>query len=123
MRVPFADLSRQHQALRKDIEAAIAGVIDRSSFIMGPEVAAFEDEFATFCGAGEAIGVANGTDALILALKALGIGPGDEVGPVPNSFIATSEAVTAVGAQVRFVDVDPRTYTIDPELLEAAVPP
>jgi dTDP-4-amino-4,6-dideoxygalactose transaminase len=123
MRVPFADLSRQHLALKREIDAAIAGVIERSSFIMGPEVSTFEDEFAHFCGVKHAVGVSNGTEALVLALRALGIGPGHEVITVPNSFIATSEAVTAVGATVRFVDVDPKTYTIDVEKLEAAVTP
>jgi dTDP-4-amino-4,6-dideoxygalactose transaminase len=123
MRVPFADLTRLHQPLRRDIEAAIEKILDENSYIMGSEVAAFEADFARFCGVRHAIGVANGTDALVVALKALGVGAGDEVITVPNTFIATSEAVTQTGASVRFVDVDPRTSTIDPNRLADAITP
>ncbi len=116
--IPFVDLRAQHEQVRPAIEAAIRDIIDRSSFIGGSYVAAFEREFAEYIGVKEAIGVANGTDALWLALIALGVGPGDAVITVPNTFIATVEAITRAGAWPLFVDIDPATATLDPALLE-----
>jgi len=111
------DLSAGSRPLYAEIIAAIEKVITNSDFIGGEEVAAFENEFAAFAGRKHAVACGNGTDALIIALKALGIGPGDTVVTVPNTFIATAEAVTAVGAGVAFVDIEEEYYTIDPEKL------
>ena len=95
MSIPFLNLKPQHQALKQEILAAVEQVLDSTTFAGGPFVAKFEDEFAAFCHAKHAVGVGNGTDALWFALLALGIGPGDEVITVPNTFIATAEAITA----------------------------
>lgn len=119
MQVPFVDLRAQHAELREAIEQAFARALDESDFVGGPTVAAFEAAFARFCGVRAAVGVASGTDALELALRAVGVGPGDVVVTVPNTFIATVEAFHQLGAQPRFVDIDPVTYTMDPELLRA----
>ena len=118
MKIPFVDLKAQYQSIKDEIDAAIADIIANTAFIGGPAVKSFETEFAKFCGAEHCIGVGNGTDALFIVLKALGIGPGDEVIVPANSFIATSEAVTMTGARVAFVDIDPKTYNIDPNKLE-----
>ncbi len=123
MRVPFLDLKAQHAPLRVEFDQAIAEVIDRGAFAGGPFVSDFEREFATFCGCEHAIGVGSGTEALWLVLLALGIGPGDEVITVPNSFMATAEAITYTGATPVFVDVDERTYTMDPTQLSGAITP
>ncbi len=120
-KVPFLDLHAQHAPLRAEIDLAIGKVIDSSAFAGGPFVAQFEEEFAAYCGCPCAIGVGNGTDALWLALLALGVGPGDEVITVPGTFMATAEAITYSGATPVFVDVDERTYTMDPDGLAAAV--
>lgn len=120
-KVPFLDLNAQHAPLRAEFERAIGEVIDSGAFAGGPVVAEFEQEFAAFCGTRHAIGVGNGTDALWLALLAYGIGAGDEVITVPNTFMATAEAITYSGAKPVFVDVDERTYTMDPTLLEKAL--
>jgi len=123
IRVPFLDLEAHHAPLRAEFDQAIGEVIDSGAFAGGPVVAQFENEFAAFCGSRHAIGVGNGTDALWLALLACGIGPGDEVITVPNTFMATAEAITYTGAKPVFVDVDERSYTINPELLEGARTP
>ncbi|MGD1032548.1 MAG: DegT/DnrJ/EryC1/StrS family aminotransferase, partial [Opitutaceae bacterium] len=123
MRVPFLDLRAQHDPIRAELLAAINEVIDNSAFAGGPVVAKFEEEFAAFCQTAHAVGVGNGTDALWLALLARGIGPGDEVITVPNSFMATAEAISYCGATPVFVDVDESTYTLDPARLEAAITP
>jgi len=123
IRVPFLDLEAHHAPLRAEFDQAIGEVIDSGAFAGGPVVAQFENEFAAFCGSRHAIGVGNGTDALWLALLACGIGPGDEVITVPNTFMATAEAITYTGAKPVFVDVDERSYTINPELLEDARTP
>ena len=117
-KIPFVDLKAQYHSLRPEIDAAVQSVLDRTAFILGPEVAAFEQAFADYIGVKHAIGVGSGTDALRLALEALGIGPSDEVITVANTYIATCEAITHVGAEVRFVDADPRTYNMDVEKLE-----
>ena len=123
MSIPFLDLKAHHAPLRDEIMAAIGDVIDQNAFAGGPYVAAFEEDFARFCGCSHAIGVGNGTDALWFALLALGIKPGDEVITVPNTFIATAEAITYCGAKPVFVDIDERTYTMDPGALEQAITP
>src|SRR5215470_16955538 len=121
IKVPFLDLKSHHAPVLDEINRAIQEVIESSAFAGGPFVAAFEADFAAYCDSKYAVGVGNGTDALWLALLALGIGPGDEVITVPNSFMATAEAITLCGARPVFVDVDEETYTMDPELLEAAI--
>jgi dTDP-4-amino-4,6-dideoxygalactose transaminase len=123
MSIPFVDLNRQYVSIKKEIDQAIQDVIDRSAFIGGPFVEAFEAAFAEFCGVSHCVGVANGTDALFLTLRVLGIGPGDEVIVPANSFIATSETVTLTGARVVFADIDPQTYNLDPTSIEAKVTP
>ena len=121
MTVPFLDLAAAYQELAGEIDAAIARVLSDGWYIGGPEVEAFEAEWATYCGAAHAVGVGNGLDALILALKALGIGAGDEVLVPSNTYIATWLAVSAVGARPVPVEPDPRTHNIDPARLAAAL--
>jgi dTDP-4-amino-4,6-dideoxygalactose transaminase len=121
MTVPMVDLRAQLDRIRPEVEAVVARVLDSTRFIGGDECALFEQEFAAYCGAAHACGVANGTDALILALRAYGVGAGDEVVTVANTFIATGEAILLNGARPVFVDVDERTFTMDPRLLERAI--
>ncbi len=123
MKVPFLDLNAHHRPIREQLDAAIRDVIDSSAFAGGPFVAAFEREFAKYCGSNFAIGVGNGTDALWLTLLALGVGEGDEVITVPSTFMATAEAISYCGARPKFVDIDEQTYTMDPGLLEDAITP
>jgi dTDP-4-amino-4,6-dideoxygalactose transaminase len=123
MKVPFLDLKCQHAPLRGEINEAIGRVIDESAFAGGPFVVQFEADFAAYCACPHAIGVGNGTEALWLSLLALGVGPADEVITVPNSFMATAEAITYCGARPVFVDVDERTYTMDPGALEKSITP
>jgi dTDP-4-amino-4,6-dideoxygalactose transaminase len=123
MKVPFLDLSAHHQPMREQLDAAIREVIDRNAFAGGPFVAAFEREFAQYCGTSHAIGVGTGTDALWLSLLALDVGPGDEVITVPSTFMATAEAISYCGARPKFIDIDEQTYTMDPALLERAITP
>jgi dTDP-4-amino-4,6-dideoxygalactose transaminase len=121
--IPLADLGAQYRGIKTEIDAAIAGVLETSSFILGKEVAAFEREFAAYCGAAYAMGVNSGTSALHLALLAAGVGPGDEVITVPFTFIATVAAVLYTGATPVFVDIDAESYTMDVNLIEAAITP
>ena len=121
--IPLADLRAQHQSLGPELQAAIDRVFAASDFVLGDEVAQFEAEFADYCGVGETIACANGTDALELALGAIGVGAGDEVITVANTFAATAEAIVRCGALPRFVDVDPQTLLMDVSLLEAAITP
>lgn len=123
MAVPFVDLKAQYAALKPEIDGAIQAVVDRCDFILGQAVSEFESEFARFCEVRYAIGVGNGTDALRLGLLAAGIGPGDEVITAANTFIATTEAISQTGATFRLVDVDERTYNLNPALLEEAITP
>ncbi len=123
MRVPFLDLNAHHAPLRSELDAAIAEVIDSGAFAGGPFVAAFEQEFAAYCGTRFAIGVGNGTDALWLTLLALGVRQGDEVITSPSTFIATAEAISFCGATPVFVDIEEDTYNLDPDTLEAAITP
>lgn len=121
MKVPFLDLKAQYNPLSDEIEKAVKQVMERTAFSGGPFVSQFEEQFADFCGARHAVGVGSGTDALLLALLAVGVGPGDEVITVPNTFIATTEAISFCGARPVFVDVDEQSQTLDPKLLEAAI--
>lgn len=123
MRVPFVDLKVQYEAIREELEREFQKVFEKTAFIMGPALAEFEEAFARYCRVKHAIGVANGTDALLLALKALGIGPGDEVITAVNTFIATAEAIVHAGATPVFVDCDPQTYNINVKQLEAKITP
>ena len=123
MKVPFLDLKAAHDPMRAELMAAIGAVIDQSAFAGGPFVADFERDFARFCQTQFAVGVGNGTDALWLPLLALGVGPGDEVITVSHSFMATAEAISYCGAKPVFVDIDEKTYTMNPALLEAAITP
>jgi dTDP-4-amino-4,6-dideoxygalactose transaminase len=118
MKVPFLDLKAHHASMIYEFNGAIREVIESSAFAGGPFVERFEEEFAAYCGSKYAIGVGNGTDALWLTLLALGIGEGDEVITVPNTFIATAEAITYSKAQPVFVDVDETTFTMDPTELK-----
>ncbi len=115
------DLTRQFEHIGDEVRAAIERVLPGGSYVLGPELVAFEQEYAAFCGTPYAIGVSNGTDALQLALAACGIGAGDEVITVPNTYIATVFAITYQGALPVFVDVLPDTYNMNPDLLEAAI--
>jgi len=121
MKVPFLDLKAHHGPFIDEFEAAIREVIASSAFAGGPFVERFEEKFAAYCGSKNAIGVGNGTDALWLTLLALGIGEGDEVITVPNTFIATAEAIIYCKAKPVFVDVDEATFTMDPAELEKSV--
>lgn len=118
MSIQFVDLKAQYESIKDEIDSAISEVISKSAFVGGPFVESFEKAFASFCKVKHCVGVGNGTDALFIALKTLGIGQGDEVIVPANSFIATSEAVTLTGARVAFVDIDPKTYNMDPNKLE-----
>lgn len=121
--IPFLDFKAQIQALRAEIDAALAGVLERGYFILGPEVAAFEREFAGYIGAAEGVGVASGTDALHLALRACEVGPGDEVITVSHTAGATVAAVVMTGATPVLVDIDPRSFNIDPEQVARHITP
>jgi len=118
MIVPFMDLKTEHHALQNELRDIWEGLLDSAAFVGGTLVEEFEKSFAEFCGVKHAIGVANGTDALMLALKALGIGRDDEVITAANSFVATAEAIVHSGATPVFVDIDPNTYTIDVNQIE-----
>ncbi len=121
--IPILDLRAQYQTLRGEMEKAIAQVLEDGHFINGPNVSALEQEIAAYTGASFAIGLNSGTDALHLALRALDVGPGDEVITTPFTFVATTEAIAMVGATPVFVDIDPATFNMDPEKLEAAITP
>jgi dTDP-4-amino-4,6-dideoxygalactose transaminase len=119
--IPLCDFTEQYQNLKPEIDAAVGAVLAGGQYILGPNVKAFEREIANYLGCDHAVGVANGTDALHLALRALGIGPGDEVITTPFSFIATTEAIGLVGATPVFVDVDPRTFNLDARRISRAI--
>jgi dTDP-4-amino-4,6-dideoxygalactose transaminase len=121
MNVPFVDLHTEYQALQTDIDAAIGGVLNRCDFVLGQTVRDFEVAFAEYCQADHAVGVDSGYAALELILRAYGIGPGDEVITVANTFIASALAISACGARPVLVDADPVTYNLDPEQLETAL--
>ena len=121
MQVPFQDLRLHHEPLMGELVNAFQQVTNISAFAGGPFVSSFETEFAEFCGSKHALGVGSGTDALWLSLHALGVGPGDEVITVPNSFMATAEAISLCGARPVFVDIDEKSYTMNAARLEAAI--
>jgi UDP-2-acetamido-2-deoxy-ribo-hexuluronate aminotransferase len=121
--VEFIDLQTQYANLKPSIDARIHAVLEHGRFIMGPEVTQLEQCLAARVGARYCIACSSGTDALLMALMALGVGHGDEVVTTPFTFVATAEAITLLGAKPVFVDIDPRTYNLDPKLLEAAITP
>ena len=121
MNIPFLDLNKQYQSIKSEIDSAIQAVIDKSAFVGGPFVEQFEKAFASYCGVSHCVGVANGTDALLVTFKSLNIGAGDEIIVPANSFIASSETVTHAGARVVFADIDPETYNLDVTKLEAKI--
>ena len=119
--IPFLDLRAQYQSIKDEVDPAVIQVMESTQFVLGPEVKAFEEEFAAYSGADHGIAVNSGTSALHLALLAAGVGPGDEVITVPFTFIATAAAVAYIGAKPVFVDVDPQSYTMDVGQIEAAI--
>ena len=119
--IPITRLDPADPALLEELLEVVTGVASRGAFTMGHELEAFESEFASYCEIGHAIGVSSGTEAIVLALRALGIGRGDEVVVPANSFIATAEAVSLVGATPRLVDVDPETHLLTADAVEAAI--
>jgi dTDP-4-amino-4,6-dideoxygalactose transaminase len=121
MKVPFLDLKTQYQTIKPEIQTALNEVLENTAFAGGPFVAKFEKEFAAFCECKHAVGVGSGTDALWLALLALGVGKGDEVITVPDTFIATAEAITYCGAEPVFVDIEESNYNMNPALLKKAI--
>ena len=123
MKVPFLDLKAQLAPIRAEVDAAIAGVLDNTGFILGPTVAEFEESFAAQTGRAHAVGVNSGTSALHLALIAAGVGPGDEVVTTPHTWISTTWAISYVGATPVYADVDPLTGNLDPAAAEAAITP
>ncbi len=123
LQFPFLDLRAQYQQIKPEIDAAVARVFDSQYFILSPEVQRFEQELAAYVGTRHAVGCASGTDALMLALMALGVSAGDEVITVPFTFVATAGPIALLGAKPVFVDIDPITYNMDPGKIEAAVTP
>ncbi len=123
MGVPLFDTSTPVRGLRAQLRAAVDRVLDSERYILCPEVSAFEDEFAKYCGAGHAVGVANGTEAITIALRAMGVGPGDEVVVPSFTFYASAEAIPPTGATPVFCDIDPDTYCITAETVRAALTP
>ena len=121
IRVPFVDLKAQYSRIREEMDAAVLDVLDSAHFVGGPFLEKFEQEFAAYVGATYCVGVANGTDAITLAARAAGLGPGDEVLVPANSFFASAEAISNAGATPVFVDVDPVTFHMDPVLAAEAV--
>lgn len=123
MKIPLVDLKAQYDTLRSEVDNAIQRVLNQGQFILGPEVRVFEEEVAAYCGTKLAVGVASGTDALLLALLACGIRPGDEVITTPFTFVATAETIVQCGAIPIFVDINPRSYNIEPSNIEHSITP
>src|SRR6266850_3796129 len=121
MKIPILDLSVQHAKIAAEIQAAVARVLDSQQFIQGPDVRELEREIAPYCQCAEAIGCASGSDALLLALMACGVGPGDEVITTPFSFFATAGSIVRLGAKTVFVDIEESTFNINPELIARAI--
>jgi dTDP-4-amino-4,6-dideoxygalactose transaminase len=118
MQIQFLDLKAQYASIKTEIDTAITSVVDSCKFVMGPDVKELEKEVAAYCGVKHGIAVASGTDALLLALLAAGIGPQDEIITTPFTFIATTEAISKIGSKITFIDIDPKTYNIDPVKIE-----
>src|SRR5579859_6358618 len=123
MRVPLVDLPAQFRPIKAEVMQAIEDILDEMHLFLGSNMLAFEEEFAAYCNVRSCVAVANGTDALHLALRAAGVGPGDEVITVSHTFFATIEAIRMVGARPVFVDIDPESYTIDVSQIESRVTP
>jgi dTDP-4-amino-4,6-dideoxygalactose transaminase len=121
--IPFLDLKAQYRQIKQEVDAAVARAIESTQFVQGPEVAAFEERFASYCNVDHCRAVNSGTSALHLALLAAGVGPGDEVITVSMTFVATTAAILYSGAKPVFIDVDPVTWTMNPVLIEAAITP
>ena len=119
--VPFVDLKAQYHSIKPEIDAAVLDLLESTQFVLGKQVAAFEELFASYCSTEHAMGTSSGTSALHLALLAAGVGPGDEVITTPHTFIASVSAIDYCGATPVFVDIDPQSFTIDPTLVEAAI--
>src|SRR4051812_28777526 len=119
--IPFLDLKAQYLSIKPEIDAAVSKILESSQFVLGEEVAAFESDFAAYCGAKHAIAVNSGTSALHLALLAAGVGPGDEVITIPFTFVATVSAICYTGATPVFIDVEPTTFNMDVNQLEKAI--
>jgi dTDP-4-amino-4,6-dideoxygalactose transaminase len=123
MKVPFLDLKRQYSAIKKEIDETVFSVLSNTQFILGPEVKSLEEKIASYCGTKFAIGVASGTDALLLSLRTCGVKPGDEVITPTFSFFATAGVISRLGANPIFVDIDPETYNINPDQIEKKITP
>ncbi|NIM99182.1 MAG: aminotransferase class V-fold PLP-dependent enzyme, partial [candidate division Zixibacteria bacterium] len=123
MNVPLLDLKRQYNSIKEELDQAVFSVLSHTRFIMGPDVKAFEEKAAEYCGSKFAVGVASGTDALLLSLRACGVGPGDEVITSTFTYFATAGAITRLGATPVFVDIDPDTYNLDPGKIENRITP
>jgi dTDP-4-amino-4,6-dideoxygalactose transaminase len=121
--IPFLDLKAQYKSIKSEIDTAVINVLESTQFVLGEHVAAFERDFASYCGAQHAVAVNSGTSALHLALLAAGVGPGDEVITIPFTFVATVSAICYTGARPVFIDIEPRSFTMDPAQLEKAITP
>ena len=121
MKIPLLDLKQQYKSIKPEIDRALENVVSNQDFVLGEDVRQFEKEMAVYCNTKYAVGLASGTDALILSLKALGIKEGDEVITTPFTFFATAEAISIIGAKPVFVDIDPKTYNINPALIEERI--
>jgi dTDP-4-amino-4,6-dideoxygalactose transaminase len=121
IKIPMLDLKSQYESIEGDVEDAVKRVLRSQQFILGPEVKAFEEELAAYCEASYAVGCASGSDAILLALMACGVKPGDEVITTPFTFFATAGSVVRLGARPVFVDIDPSTFNLDPQLIEGAI--
>jgi dTDP-4-amino-4,6-dideoxygalactose transaminase len=123
IRVPYLDLKAQYRSIKSEIDEAVARLLDSCQFVLGPEVAEFEQDFASYCGTSECIALNSGTSALHLALLAGGVGPGDEVITVPFTFVASVATILYAGAKPVLVDIEPRTFNMNPDALQAAISP
>jgi dTDP-4-amino-4,6-dideoxygalactose transaminase len=123
IKVPYLDLKAQYRSIKPEIDEAVARVLDSCQFVLGPEVAEFEKDFASYCGTSECIALNSGTSALHLALLAAGVGPGDEVITVPFTFVASVATILYAGAKPVLVDIEPRTFNMNPDALQAAISP
>jgi len=121
MQVPLLDLKAQYATIKDEIKAAIDEVLESQYFILGPKVKQFEEQIAEYCNTEHAVGVASGTDALLISLMAINVGYGDEVITTPYTFFATAGSISRLGAKPVFVDIDPRTYNINPDLIEEEI--